>query len=61
MRELKTDKKKESVVETVYIAVIRSFNTPNPYLLPLANSFDFNLFFLILLDKISNNIPILFL
>ena len=48
-------------MEIVYIAVVGSFNTPNPYLLPLANSFNFNLSFLILPDVISNNIPVLFL
>ena len=61
MRELKADKKKKSIAETVYIATVRSFNTLNPYLLPLADSFNFNLSFLMLPDIISNNIPIPFL
>ena len=52
------DKKKNSIIETIYIAVVKSFNTPNPYLLLLANSFNFNLSFLILLNVISNNIPV---
>ena len=38
-----------------------SFNIPNPYLLPLANSLNFNFFFLILPNIISDNIPIPFL
>ena len=61
MCELKADKKKKIIIETVYIAVVGSFNTPNPYLLPLANSFNFNLSFLILPNIISNNTPVLFL
>ena len=55
------DKKKESKVEIAYIVKIEFINTPNPYLLPLFSSFDFNRFFLILPDIISNNIPVLFL
>ena len=61
MYKLKVNKKKESKVEMAYIAKIESVNTPNPYLLPLADSFNFNLSFLILPDVISNNIPISFL
>ena len=61
MRELKVNKKKESAMETVYIAKVGSFNTPTSYLLPLADSFNFNFSFLILPDVMSNNIPILFL
>ena len=61
MCELKADKKKKFIAEIIYIAVIGSFNTPNFYLLPLANSFNFNLFFLILPDIISNNMPVPFL
>ena len=60
MRKLKVDKRKESTVETIYIAAVESSNTSNFYLLPLADSFNFNLSFLILPDVISNNIPILF-
>ena len=59
--KLEAKKKKKSAVEIVYIAVVGSSNTPNPYLLPLANSFNFNFFFLILPDIISNNIPVPFL
>ena len=55
------DKKKEFTAEIVYIAAVGSFNTPNFYLLPLADSFNFNLFFSILPDIISNNTPVLFL
>ena len=47
-------------METVYITAVGSFNTPDPCLLPLANSFDFDLSFLILPDVISNNMPIPF-
>ena len=58
MRKLKADKKKEFIIETVYIVEVKSSNTSNPHLLPLANSFNFDLFFLILPDVISNNIPV---
>ena len=61
MRKLKADKKKESKIEIAYIAEVRSVNTPNPYLLPLSGSFNFNLSFSILPDVISNNTPVLFL
>ena len=61
MRELKVDKKKEFKVEMAYIAKVGSVNTPNPYLLPLSGSFNFNLSFLILPDVISNNMLIFFL
>ena len=57
MRELKANKKKKSrlaKVETAYLVKVGSFNTPNPYLLPLAD-------FLILLNVISNNTPVPFL
>ena len=50
------DKKKKFIIETAYIVKVVSFNAPNPYLLPLFNSFNFNLSFLILPDIISNNI-----
>ena len=43
-----------------YIVKVKSINTPNPYLLPLFGSFNFNFSFLILPDIISNNIFILF-
>jgi hypothetical protein len=55
------DKKKKSKIEIAYMAEVRSINTFNPYLLPLSSSFDFDLSFLILLDIISDNIPVLFL
>ena len=43
-----------------YTAKIGSINTPNPYLLPLFNFFNFNFSFLILPDVIFNNIPVSF-
>ena len=48
-------------MEIAYIAEVGPFNTPNPHLLPLANFFTSNFSFSILLDVISNNIPIPFL
>ena len=60
LRKLKTDKKKESKVEIAYIVRVESVNTPNPYLLPLSSSFDFDFSFLILPDIIFNNIPVPF-
>ena len=61
MCKLKVNKKKEFIVETVYTAEVKSFNTPNPHSLSLTDSFNFNLSFLILPDVISNNTPIPFL
>ena len=61
MRKLKVDKKKEFKVEITYTAVVGSFNTPNPYLLLLFSSFNFDFSFLILPDVIFNNTPIPFL
>ena len=61
MRELEAKEKKEFVMEIVYIVAVESFNALSPCLLPLANSFNFNLFFSILPNIISNNIPIPFL
>ena len=61
LRELEVKEKKEFRVEIAYIVEVESFNIPNPHLLPLANSFNFNLSFLILPDIIFNNIPIPFL
>ena len=55
------DKKKKSKVEMAYIAEVGSVNTPNPYLLPLSGSFNFDLSFSILPDVISNNMPVFFL
>ena len=43
--KFEANKKKKSKVETTYIVEVGSFNTPNPYLLPLANSLNFNFFF----------------
>ena len=48
-------------MEITHIAEVVSSNASNPYLLPLADSFNFNLSFLILPDVISDNIPISFL
>ena len=61
MRKLKAKEKKEFKVEITYIVKVGFINTPNPYLLPLSGSFNFNLSFLILPDVIYNNIPVLFL
>ena len=61
MHKLKVDKKKKSKVEIAYIVEVGSINAPNSYLLPLSGSFNFNLFFLILPNVISNNIPVFFL
>ena len=44
-----------------YIAKIGSINTPNPYLLPLSGSFDFDFSFSILPNVISDNTPVPFL
>ena len=61
LRKLKVNKKKIFIVETVYIAAVKSSSIPNPYLLPLSNSFNFDFSFSILLNIISNNIFISFL
>ena len=58
--KLKANKKKFKV-DTTYIAKVIFINTSNPYLLPLSGSFNFDFFFLILLNIISNNISIFFL
>ena len=61
MCKLKIDKKKKFKVEIAYTVEVEFINTPNPYLLPLSGSFNFDLSFLILPDVISNNMPIPFL
>ena len=61
MCKFKVNKKKKSKVKMAYIVEVKSINTPNLYLLPLANSFNFNLSFLILPDIISNNTPVPFI
>ena len=61
MCELKADKKKEFKVEMAYIVKVGSVNTPNLYLLLLSSSFDFDLFFSILPNIISDNMPVSFL
>ena len=61
MRKLEADKKKEFKVEITYIVIVGSSNASNLYLLPLANSLNFNFSFLILPDVISDNIPVPFL
>ena len=61
MYKLKAKEKKKFKIEIAYTAKVGSINTPNSYLLPLSGSFNFNFFFLILPDVISNNIPLLFL
>ena len=44
-----------------YIAEVEFINAPNPYLLPLSGSFNFDFSFLILPDVISDNTPVFFL
>ena len=61
MCKLKVNKKKESKIEITYTAVVESINIFNPYLLLLSNSFDFDFFFLILPNIISDNTPVSFL
>ena len=60
MHKLKINKKKEFKVEIAYTVKVKSINIPNPYLLPLFGSFNFDLSFSILLNIISNNTPVLF-
>ena len=48
-------------MEIAYTVIVGSFNIPNPYLLPLSGSFNFNFSFLILCNIISNNMPVFFL
>ena len=55
------DKKKKSKVEIAYIVKVGSINASNSYLLPLFGFFNFDLSFLILLNIISDNIPVPFL
>ena len=61
MCKLKADEKKKSKVEIAYMAEVGSINAPNPYLLPLSGSFNFNFSFLMLPDVISDNTPVPFL
>ena len=61
LRELEVKEKKKFKVEIAYIVEVGSINTPNPCLLPLSNSLNFDFSFSILPDVISNNIPIPFL
>ena len=44
-----------------YIVEVKSINTPNPYLLPLSGSFNFDFSFSILPNIISDNTPVPFL
>ena len=44
-----------------YTVKVKFINAPNPYLLPLSGSFNFDFSFLILPDIISDNIPVPFL
>ena len=48
-------------MEITYIAKVGFSNTPNPYLLPLADFFASNFSFLILSDVLSDNTPVPFL
>ena len=61
LRKLKVNEKKKSKVEMAYIAEVGFINTPNPYLLPLSDSFGFNFSFSILPNIISDNMPVFFL
>ena len=61
MYKLKIDKKKEFKVEVTYIVIVESVNAPNPYLLPLSGSLNFDFSFSILPDVISNNTSVPFL
>ena len=61
MRKFKAKEKKEFKVEITYIIEVESVNTPNPHLLLLTDSLNFNLSFLILPNVISDNIPVPFL
>ena len=48
-------------MEIAYIAKVGFINAFNPYLSPLSSSFNFDFPFLILLNVISDNIPVPFL
>ena len=61
MCELKAKEKKKFKIEITYTVKVGSFNAFNFYLSPLSSSFNFNPFFLILPDVISDNIPLFFL
>ena len=61
MCKLKAKKKKKFKVEIAYIAEVGSINAFNYYLLPLSGFFDFDFFFSILFNVISNNMPVFFL
>ena len=61
LRKLKAKEKKKFKVEIIYIVEVESINASNLCLLPLFSSFNFNLFFSILPNVISNNIPVPFL
>ena len=60
LRKLKAKEKKKSIIEIIYIIAVEFSNIPNPYLLPLADFFNFNFSFSILLNIISDNTPIFF-
>ena len=61
MRKLEVNKKKEFKVKIAYIIGVESIDISNPYLLPLFGFFNFDFSFLILLNVISDNIPVPFL
>ena len=60
MCKLKVDKKKKFKMGITYTAVVESVNALNSHLLPLSSSLNFDFFFSILPDIISNNIPVFF-
>ena len=61
MCKLKVNKKKEFKMEMAYIVEVESVNIFNPYLLPLSGSFNFDFFFSMLPNIISDNTPVPFL
>ena len=61
MCKLKANKKEKSEVEITYIVEVGFSSTPNPCLLPLADFFASNFFFLILPNILSDNTPVPFL
>ena len=61
MCKLKINKKKKFKVEMAYTIKVGSINIFNSYLLLLSGSFNFDFFFSILPNIISDNTPVPFL